>query len=121
MDLTHLFDTSALIEVPATVDDARRLATSIICIGELQAAVLLARSDEDRYDSLGTLVTAQSNFVTIDAHDDVAAAYGRLRAASGRMPSNDVWIAATAVARGLTLVTYDAKLAALPGVDTLLL
>ncbi len=42
------------------------------------------------------------------------AAFGELRRASGRAPSNDLWIAATALAHDLTLVTRDDRLAAVP-------
>ncbi len=44
----------------------------------------------------------------------VAARYGELRAASRRRPTNDLWIAATALAHDLTLVTADERQAALP-------
>jgi tRNA(fMet)-specific endonuclease VapC len=50
----------------------------------------------------------------IDVDRSVAARYGELRMATGRLPSNDLWIAATALAHDLTLVTGDERQAALP-------
>ncbi len=47
----------------------------------------------------------------------VSGRYAELRAATGRRPSNDLWIAATALAHGLRLVTADKRQAALPLVD----
>jgi predicted nucleic acid-binding protein len=44
----------------------------------------------------------------------VATRYAELRAASGRRPSNDLWIAATALAHDLTLLTADEQLAQTP-------
>ncbi len=41
--------------------------------------------------------------------------------ATGRLPSNDLWIAATALAHDLTLVTADERQAASPLVRTQLL
>jgi predicted nucleic acid-binding protein len=56
----------------------------------------------------------------LDIDRSVAACYGELRAASGRSPTNDLWIAATALARDLTLVTRDERQAGLPLVRTTL-
>jgi hypothetical protein len=40
--------------------------------------------------------------------------YSELRAASGRQPTNDLWIAATALAYDFTLITGDEGQATLP-------
>jgi tRNA(fMet)-specific endonuclease VapC len=48
----------------------------------------------------------------------VTVCYGELRAATGRLPTNDLWIAATALAHDLTLLTADERQAALPLVRT---
>ena len=51
----------------------------------------------------------------------VAARYGELRAATGRGATNDLWIAATALAHDFTLVTADGRQASLPLVRATLL
>ena len=53
----------------------------------------------------------------------VAAAWAELRGAlrelKRRMPVNDSWIAATAIAHGLPLVTQDDDYADVPGLDVI--
>jgi tRNA(fMet)-specific endonuclease VapC len=57
--------------------------------------------------------------MVLDITRSVAVAYGELRTAgAGRAPSNDLWIAATAIAHDLELVTADKRQAALPYVRT---
>ena len=121
MELTHLADTSALIEPPhdAVIAEPHRIVTSVICLGELEAGVLLAGSAELRAARLRrlTAVTATVPALPIDAA--VASHYAEIRAASGRAPANDLWIAATALARALVLLTRDERVARIPGLSTL--
>lgn len=118
MELTHLLDTSALIAPPELKPGAgRRLGTSIVCVGELQAAVLLARTAKLRAERVAQLTATASTLVTLDIDARVATAYGELRASTGRGPANDLWIAATANAHGLVLITRDKGLAQLPGIQ----
>jgi len=86
------------------------LAVSIITIGELRAGVLAASDVMTRDTRLATLTVAMTlDPVAID--DDVAAQWARLRVMlrdSGvRMPVNDSWIAATAMALQVPIVTQD--------------
>lgn len=86
------------------------LAVSIITIGELRAGVLVAKTVEERDRRLGTLTTAlQLDPVPVD--ETVAAEWARLRVLlrdrGQRMPVNDSWIAATALALDVPLVTQD--------------
>ena len=86
------------------------LAVSIITIGELRAGVLAASDVMTRDMRLATLTVAMTlDPVAID--DDVAAQWARLRVMlrdSGvRMPVNDSWIAATAMALQVPIVTQD--------------
>jgi predicted nucleic acid-binding protein len=86
------------------------LAVSIITIGELRAGVLFADSVETRDRRLRTL-TAALALDPIPIDDVVAAQWARLRVllrdAGQRMPVNDSWIAATAMAHGVPVVTQD--------------
>lgn len=86
------------------------LAVSVITIGELRAGVLAAADLETRERRLRTLTTAMSlNPIPID--DMVAAQWATLRVmlrdAGLRMPVNDSWIAATALAHDAGVVTQD--------------
>jgi predicted nucleic acid-binding protein len=64
-------------------------------------------------------VLAEAPALPVDRH--VAACYGELRASIGRRPSNDLWIAATALAHDFTLVTADEQLASRPPVRSILI
>jgi predicted nucleic acid-binding protein len=86
------------------------LAVSIITIGELRAGVLVADSVETRDRRLRTL-TAALALDPIPVDDAVAAQWARLRVllrdSGQRMPVNDSWIAATAMAHAVPVVTQD--------------
>ena len=99
-----------------------RLAVSVITIGELWAGVLAAPDVAARDRRLGTLTAALAlDPIPVDAR--VAAAWARLRvelrARGLRMPVNDSWIAATAIALGVAVVTLDAEYVELPGLTVI--
>ena len=105
------------IDVAALPDE---LAVSVITIGELRAGVLAATSVDVRDRRLATLTaTLQLDPVPID--EAVAAEWARLRVllrdSGRRMPVNDSWIAATALALGIPVVTQDDDF---PGLDELI-
>ena len=86
------------------------LAVSIITVGELRAGVLSAGDVRLRDRRLATLTAAMAlDPVPID--DDVAEQWARLRVllreTGQRMPVNDSWIAATAMALAVPIVTRD--------------
>lgn len=122
-----LADTSIFIatETGRTVQRDRlpdEIAVSIITIGELRAGVLAARDLPTRDRRLDTLIRAiELRPVAIDT--PVADAWARLRItlreAGLRMPVNDSWIAATAVALGVPVVTQDADYVDVPGLDVI--
>ena len=114
--MSALLDTSVLV-AGTTIDPAllsTGWAVSVVTIGELEAGVLIAVDPAVRAARLRRLtgVLAEAPVLPIDRL--VAARYGELRAATGRIPSNDLWIAATALANGFTLVTADECQASLP-------
>jgi len=89
-------------------------AVSIVSVGELEAGVLLAEDPPTRAARLRRLTAILTAAPSLPVDRAVAARYGELRATTGRLPSNDLWIAATALAHGLTLITCDERQAALP-------
>ena len=95
------------IDIEAMPD---RLAVSVITIGELRAGVLAATDTTTRDRRLDTL-TAALSLEPIPVDVEVANAWARLRLAlreAGlRMPVNDSWIAATAMALDVPIVTQD--------------
>ena len=66
-----------------------------------------------------------TNAEVLPVDHDVASAYAAilldLRARGTPIPTNDVWIAATASRAGAPVVTFDAHLARVPGVGCILL
>jgi predicted nucleic acid-binding protein len=115
-----LIDTSVLAGAGSAGVLAEGWAVSAVTVGELEAGVLIARDETTRARRVALLaaVLAEAPALPIDRH--VAARYGELRACTGRRPSNDLWIAATALAHDYTLVTADERQAALPLVRTTL-
>jgi predicted nucleic acid-binding protein len=89
-------------------------------VGELRAGVLSASDGTARSRRLATLTRALE-LAPLPIDDRVAEAWADLRIAlrdSGqRMPVNDSWIAATAMAHGLVLLTQDDDHVELPGLE----
>jgi predicted nucleic acid-binding protein len=94
---------------------------SAVSMGELHAGVLLARDDSVRRERLHRLAEILADTPVVPVERRVATHYAELRAVSGRRPSNDLWIAATALAHDFTLVTADERQASLPLVRTRLI
>lgn len=109
-----LIDTSVLVGASDIRDFTDEWAVSVVTVGELQAGVLIAHEESVRARRVALLsaVLAEAPMLPVDSH--IAARYGELRASSGRQPSNDLWIAATAAAHDLMLITADERQAALP-------
>jgi predicted nucleic acid-binding protein len=115
-----LIDTSVLAGAREIAELAEEWAVSVVTVGELEAGVLIARNKSARARRVALLaaVLAEAPALPIDRH--VAARYGELRACAGRQASNDLWIAATALAHDFTLITADERQAALPLVRSVL-
>ncbi len=98
------------------------LAVSIITIGELRAGVLVARTVEARDRRLGTL-TAALQLDPLPVDEAVAAQWAllrvQLRDTQQRMPMNDSWIAATAMALDVPVVTQDGDFPVLAGLSVI--
>jgi predicted nucleic acid-binding protein len=108
-----LIDTSVLVSSPALAID-EPWVVSVVSVGELEAGVLLAGDGVVRAHRLRRLTAVLAETVIVPLERAVAARYGELRAATGRRPANDLWIAATALAHDFTLITADERLASLP-------
>ena len=98
------------------------LAVSVVTIAELRVGVLAAADSATRARRLATLTTAMA-FDPLPIDDAVAEAWAglrlQLRDRGRRMPVNDSWIAATAIALGVPVVTQDADYVELEGLDVI--
>ena len=122
-----LADTSIFIGLEAARFDADRFAdfewgVSAITLGELRLGVLQARNPEAAARRLSTYQLAQQ-FEPLAVDEAVCDAWAllisRLREAGRKAPINDSWIAATAIALGVPVVTQDADYDAMPGVQVI--
>jgi predicted nucleic acid-binding protein len=118
-----LADTSLFVAVEqdrprsGTVPD--ELAVSVVTVGELHLGVLLARDAATRARRLATSAFVQATFQPISIDDAVAQVWAGLvadlRKSGHPAPINDTWIAATALAHSLPIVTQDSDYDAFPG------
>ena len=122
-----LVDTSVFIaqEAGRPVDAAQLpsdLVASVITIGELRAGVLATADVLERDRRLDTLAKALRS-VPVPIDQQVAEVWARLRVQlrdRGRgMPINDSWIAATAMALGIPVVTQDDDYAGIDGLEVI--
>lgn len=94
------------------------IGVSVITIGELRAGVLAAADVETRDRRLATLTQALA-LEPIPIDGAVAESWARLRLllrdSQQRMPVNDSWIAATALAVRVPVVTQDDDYIDIPG------
>lgn len=119
-----LLDTSVFIagESGRRLDAERlpaELAVSAVTVAELHVGVLAARDVDTRARRLATL-EAVNDVEMLLVDERVAAAWARLRVhlaeAGRRLNVNDLWIAATALANDLPVVTQDEDFAPVDGV-----
>ncbi|MGA9776003.1 MAG: type II toxin-antitoxin system VapC family toxin [Candidatus Dormiibacterota bacterium] len=119
-----ILDTSVFIaNESGRAIDAQRLpdesAISVVTLAELQVGVLAAVDSRARATRLATVDLARDMEV-LPAEERAALAWARLRVhlaeVGRRVNVNDLWIAATAVAQGLPVVTQDLDFDPLEGV-----
>ena len=120
-------DTSIFIGLEAMHFDPGRFSgfewgISAITLGELRLGVLQATDPESASRRLSTYQLAQ-RFEALAVDEQVSDAWAllvsRLRAAGRKVPINDSWIAATAIAHGVPIVTHDADYDAMPDVEVI--
>ncbi len=99
-----------------------RIAVSVVTIGELRLGVLAAEDGFVRAQRLRTLSRAEA-LDPLPVDGEVADAWARLslslRVADRRMPLNYSWIAATAMAHRIPVVSQDNDYDDVPGVMVL--
>ncbi|MEO8323439.1 MAG: type II toxin-antitoxin system VapC family toxin [Actinomycetota bacterium] len=119
-----LADTSVFIAVEQDRSLAdpppKNVAVSVITVGELRLGVLAAGDGPTRARRLETLSRAEAlDPLPIDS--SVAHAWATLRLAlrdnGKRMPLNDSWIAATAIANRIPVVSQDGDYDDVPGLE----
>ncbi|MGP3911281.1 type II toxin-antitoxin system VapC family toxin [Nonomuraea sp. 10N515B] len=122
-----LADTSIFIGLEAERFDASRFVdyewgVSVVTLSELRLGVLQARDPDTSARRLSTYQLA-GRFEPIAIDEAVSDAWAllvsRLRAAGQKAPINDSWIAATAIAHNVPVVTQDADYDEMPGVDVI--
>lgn len=99
------------------------LAVSVVTVAELQLGVLTAGDTATRQRRLITFRDALA-FNPIEITVQIADAWASLRlflrGTKSSLTINDLWIAATALALGVPLVTQDQDLVGLPNIETIL-
>jgi predicted nucleic acid-binding protein len=97
-------------------------AISIVTVGELRAGILAAPDVQSRDRRLSTLERISATTI-LSLDQRVAQTWAGMRAylaASGKgVSGNDLWIAATAAAAGMPVITQDRDFHALSGVNGL--
>ena len=121
-----LADTSLFIALeqnrPLADSAPDNIAVSVMTVAELRLGVLATDDPAARARRLETLIRADAlDPIPVDRGVAVAWAELRiaLRAAGKRMPINDSWIAATAIAKTIPVVTQDADYDDIPGLTTM--
>lgn len=106
------------------LDQAEWIAVPTVVLGELRAGFLQgSRSTRNEAELLGFLAHPVVSVLTVD--DEVSRHYASivvdLRRLGTPVPTNDVWIAATAARHGALVLTYDAHFRAIGGVGSRIL
>jgi predicted nucleic acid-binding protein len=117
-----LADTSLFIAVeqdrPFSGRPPKRIAVSTITIGELRLGVLAAQDGPTRARRMETLSVAES-LDPLPVDEQVARTWAALRLAlrdaGKRMPLDDSWIAAAAIAHGMAVAPQDGDYDDVPG------
>ena len=122
-----LADTSVFVALEQNRPRRRKLPdevlVSVVTVAELQLGVLMADDGVNRALRLKTLTYVESTFEPVPIDTVAAREWARLvahcRRARRRVPVNDLWIAATAMARDLAVLTQDADYDGITGLRVL--
>lgn len=122
MSGNYLLDTNIVIAIlrdkpllSPLPSDLARVAISVVVLGELTYGAFKSQRRDDELAALHAFIA------TMQVHASTPMTSGRfaelkhyLAVIGNPLPENDVWIAATALEHGLTLVTRDAHFDAIP-------
>ena len=111
----------AVVEIVAT---ANEVCVPAIVLGELRAGFRAGSRHLDNAKELRRFLASPIVRV-IDLDDEIATLYSEvvveLRRAGTPLPTNDLWIAATAIREGAPIVTYDGYFRLVPRVGARIL
>jgi predicted nucleic acid-binding protein len=107
-------------EAEKIVARSPRIGISAVALGEILAGIRIgAREQHNRADLSQFLSSRRVELLLVD--EPIAERYAeimaQLRAAGRPIPTNDVWIAATAMEHGFAVHSYDAHFRAVPGLN----
>lgn len=97
-------------EVAARLDQAELVGVSTVALGELRTGFLLGEKRERNETELQAFLDHPTvEVLTVDSETSrhYAEMVAELRAAGTPLPTNDIWIAATAARHGATVLTCD--------------
>lgn len=132
MDVTrYCLDTSAYSRfklgepaVTELIDSAFYVCLPSIAIGELLAGFRLGAHERLNSTELWDFIAdPAADVLDVDVHvaERYSHIYADLRRSGTPIPTNDMWIAATASANGMTVLTFDDHFKAIPQVPSLVL
>jgi tRNA(fMet)-specific endonuclease VapC len=123
-----LIDTNAYVafkrgdpEAISIVQLAPAIALNAIVLGELFGGFASgSREEVNRQELARFLVSSRVFVLPVDSRtaEHYAAVYSALRKAASPIPTNDLWIAASAIQHGLSLFSYDRHFRVVPGLQT---
>lgn len=110
-------------EILDAVSEAQVVVLPVTVLGELEAAFRLGSRQRENSRALSEFL--REPYVTVaETTADVARRYGELfatlRSHGTPLPVNDIWIAATALATGAQLLTYDRDFSRIPSLSRVL-
>jgi tRNA(fMet)-specific endonuclease VapC len=105
-------------ELVKCIEEAEIVNIPSIVLGELFAGFYCGKREKENRQSLDNFIELPGIQV-VDVDASIADRYGILvkilRKQGTPIPTNDIWIAATALETGSRLVTYDAHFNCIPG------
>lgn len=119
-----LLDTSAYSaflrghkEIKGSIREADEIYLNPVIMGELLAGFSMGKKEKKNREILAELLASdRARFIEIDGEtsERYAAIYKYLRHSGTPIPTNDLWIAASAMQYGLKLLTTDAHYLTVP-------